>query len=122
MAIVDLEEVIDDETWKDLSMHVQEAFSAVQFWYPDEPEASEDEVYQRAIKGHCMTCDGTLGPLTMMVINQAGIVMIFCSGQCLSDMQVVGWLEEKYEYIVNTIKYRGGKVDPEEEEQDGGVH
>lgn len=107
MANIDLEEVITDEAWENLSEQIKELFKAVPFWYPDDPEEGENEVYQRAKNGHCMTCDAELGPLTMAAINMAGVVMIFCCGQCYTDMQVVGWLEDKYEDIVTTIKFRG---------------
>lgn len=112
---VDLSEVIkEDGSWDNLHPTVREALTALPFWYPDEAVDDDNEIYARALRGHCMTCDGQLKDLTMLCLNQAGIVMIYCSGACYTDMQVTGWLEEKYEDLVDTIKFRGGRGDTPE--------
>jgi hypothetical protein len=111
MPYVDLEPVLRDSTWDDLPTSVQGVLANMELYVPDDPEAAEGEVYSRAQAGHCMTCDGELKDLTMLCINRAGVIMIFCCGQCYTDMQITGWIEEVYEDIVQKIKFRGGKGD-----------
>lgn len=114
MPFVDLEPVIREHgDWDKLSPIVQGTFQHLELWVPDTAEEDEQEVYIRALKGHCMTCDGPLSDLTMLAVNKAGIVMVYCCGQCYTDMQLVGWIEEQYQDLVDAIKFRGGKVDPD---------
>lgn len=113
---VDLESILSETALQELPTIVRDTLDHVELWIPDDPEQEENEVYNRAKRGHCMTCDGELKQLTMLCINQAGIVMIFCCGQCYTDMQVTGFLEEQYQDLVDAIKFRGGQVEADEPE------
>jgi hypothetical protein len=76
-------------------------------WVPDKPAQEEIEVYDRAINGQCMTCSAELGDTTMLTLNRAGVIMIYCGGACYTDQQVVGWMMEQYDDMVQKIKFRG---------------
>jgi hypothetical protein len=75
----------------------------------DTPE--EELIYSRAKDGNCMTCQAALGEDTMIVIASTGIIYAACGGACLTDMQVIGWLEEQHQDIVDKVKFRGGEGD-----------
>lgn len=84
----------------------------------DEAEAgSVPYIYQRALKGYCMCCDGELGkdtlivvgaPFTDAVVEETHVVLVFCSGACMTDMHVKGWLQQKYDDIQQQVEFRGG--------------
>jgi len=80
-------------------------------------EGSMDEMYQNALNGMCMTCGRTLGRTSLATIgaphvdgeeDETYIIMIFCSGQCHMDMQVMGWIQTAHDDIVQAIQFRGG--------------
>jgi hypothetical protein len=82
------------------------------------PEKSMGYIYARVLKGYCMTCDGELGRNTIVCITtpfadseevEPRVVMVYCSGQCLSDMQVLGFLQESQEHIGQQVDFRGGR-------------
>lgn len=78
------------------------------------------EVYHRMLTGCCATCGSELGDTTMIVMGapyvdgqrpETHIVMVFCGGACLQDMQITGWLQEVYDDINQRIQFRGGMGD-----------
>lgn len=71
----------------------------------------EQHMYERIENGHCMLCNAELGSTTTLIINARGVLMVFCGGACFSDMQVMGWLMEKYDDLVDQVKFRGGEGD-----------
>lgn len=109
MPHVDLEEVFEDDGWGEIPEQTVDTLKAIPLWVPDDMQAEEAEVYDRALKGHCMTCGGPLGLTTMVTVNQAGIVMLHCGGACYTDQQVLGWLQEHYDDMVERLKFRGGQ-------------
>ena len=74
------------------------------------------EQFQMAQQGFCMTCHGSLGPSTMVIAIEQGVVGLFCGGACLQDMQVLGFLNEQTSDITDNIKFRGGQGDKPESE------
>ena len=79
--------------------------------HPLEVSAATDderEVYARAERGRCMTCEGELKENTMAMVARQGTIFLACSGQCMTDMQVVGWIEEVHDDILSAVKFRGG--------------
>lgn len=72
------------------------------------PEDDEDvkALVEKGLEGKCMTCGGGLGNTTMLVINKHGIIMVFCGGACLTDMQVVSWIQEKHDDMIQAIQFR----------------
>lgn len=80
---------------------------------------TDDERYQAVLSlaedGKCMTCQAPLGTNSVVVIKADGVHMLFCGGACLTDMQVVHWLEEVHDDIVDQVKFRGGAGDVPEE-------
>lgn len=90
---------------------LKETIESIGLFVPDELQGDEQQIYHRAVVGRCMTCEAELGETMMACINQAGVVMMFCSGACYSDMQVMGYLQEQHEDIVDKVKFRGGQGD-----------
>jgi hypothetical protein len=76
---------------------------------PGDPE--QKEIYARVADGLCMTCEGPLGDNTMLIVSSRGIVFVSCGGACLTDMQVLGWLQEQHEDISQKVDFRGGGGD-----------
>lgn len=74
-------------------------------------EPGEEELYENMLEGKCVTCGSELGEHTMVMLNRSGIIALFCQGQCATDMQVVGWLNEAYQDIQQSIEFRGGAGD-----------
>lgn len=78
------------------------------------------EIYHRMLTGCCATCGSALGATTMIVMGapyvdgetpETHVVMVFCGGACLQDMQITGWLQEVYDDINQRIQFRGGMGD-----------
>jgi hypothetical protein len=119
VAHVDLEEVFEKTGWGDLPESLIDIFMAIPLWVPDvEDDEEEIIVYTRARNGHCMACNGPLGPTTMITLAPGGIVMIHCGGACYTDQQVMGWLEEQYSDMVDKVKFRGGHGDANDGDDD----
>ena len=74
---------------------------------PKEESPAEREVFDRAREGRCMTCGAELGEHTMIVVTHSNVVMLYCSGMCYTDMQVLGFIQEVHEDVVQRIKWRG---------------
>jgi hypothetical protein len=76
-------------------------------------ELGEDELemYRPVTEGRCMTCKGPLGEQTVFFVTHNGIVAGYCSGPCVQDMAILGWLQEQHEDIVDNINFRGGRGD-----------
>ena len=82
-------------------------------------QGSMDEMYQHGLEGKCMTCGRNLGRTTLATIgaphvdgeeDETFVIMVFCSGQCLMDMQVMGWIQTAHDDIVQAIQFRGGNA------------
>lgn len=91
--------------------NVVELVEAIGLFIPDEMTSEEQEIYNRGVQGQCMTCGAELADTTMIVLNRAGVVMMYCGGACYSDMQVMGWLIEQHGDIVSAVKFRAGGAD-----------
>lgn len=69
--------------------------------------SDEQEIYDRARNGRCMTCEGQLGKNSNVIVNRFGIVAAYCSGQCHSDMAIMGFLQETHDDLTSQIAFRG---------------
>jgi hypothetical protein len=79
----------------------------------------ERKIYDAMLEGGCATCTKPVGKGTLIVIGRQGIGGMFCSGKCMADMHVMGWLQETHEDVRQAIEFRGGAGDePEEEESE----
>lgn len=67
----------------------------------------ESEIYDRVKHGRCMTCNGVMGEHANFIVTTHGIVGGYCSGQCHSDMAVLGFLQEQYDDLTSAISFRG---------------
>lgn len=97
--------------FKDMPRNLQSLVEGVGF--AEFVDMSEDEasIYDRVRHGLCMTCEGHLGKNSNFIISRIGIVGGYCSGQCHSDMAVLGFLQEQHDDITSAIKFRGGGGD-----------
>lgn len=78
---------------------------------PNNHEESIREMWDAFEEGKCMMCRGPLGAHTMIILSVQGICAGFCSGVCLQDMGVIGWLQEQHDDIQDRVKFRGGEGD-----------
>jgi hypothetical protein len=86
---------------------------------PDGLNEDQREVFEWALNGHCMTCRNELGPATMLLVIQQGVVGVYCQAMCMSDMQVIGWLGQQHQDLTERIQFRGDiDADEAEEEED----
>jgi len=98
----------------DLGDDVPEGISALLGTIPlvevDEGDEFQEEM-DRVKEGKCMVCGTELAEFTCVLVAPVGVVGVFCSGQCLQDLNVLGWLQEQHDDIQETVKFRGGKGD-----------
>jgi hypothetical protein len=99
------------EWYAGLPANMQAVLEGIPFVVP----ADEDEarIYARGQTGHCMTCNAELGDDTMIVLASTGLLFVACGGACLTDMQVIGWLQEQFKDISDRVQFRGGGADEE---------
>lgn len=107
--------IVQPKLGDDVPESIKELIQEIGFFIPDQLQGDEPLVYNRAVQGQCMTCSAECADTTMVVLNRAGVIMIYCGGTCYSDMQVMGWLEEQHSDMVQAVKFRGGAI-----EADGG--
>ena len=77
----------------------------------DHLEGDSLTAYEPLTQGKCMTCGSKLGELTVLFVHTRGIVAGYCSGPCIQDMAVLGWIQEQHDDIVDGINFRGGRGD-----------
>jgi hypothetical protein len=71
-------------------------------WEMAIPEGMEEHgAYQNAAGGHCMTCTRELGENTVTLVDERGVIGLWCNGQCLADMQAISFLTEVMDAIVS---------------------
>jgi hypothetical protein len=104
---------VDPKMGPDVPENIVELIKEVGLFVPTNMSPEEAQVYNRGVTGHCMTCGALCADTTMVTLNRAGAIMIYCGGACYSDMQVMGWLVEQHGDIVQTIQFRGGSIDPD---------
>jgi hypothetical protein len=102
---IDLPDAVPDEIRETIEFHQGDLM------VPDDVDVGTLKLYQMASEGKCMTCHSTLGQDTMLGVNRHGIVLIFCCGPCYTDMQIMGWLQEHYDDMIQSIQFRGGRGD-----------
>ncbi len=83
----------------------------------EEDQVGDDanEMLDPLRNGYCMTCGCELGAQIVILINNRGIVAGYCSGPCLQDQAVLGWIQEQHDDIRDNIRFRGGKGDVAED-------
>jgi hypothetical protein len=78
-------------------------------------ETDEAEMYAPLTRGRCMTCKAQLGEQTVLFVTVNGIVAGYCGGACVQDLAVIGWLQEQFDDIQDSINFRGGRGDQPEQ-------
>lgn len=87
----------------------------------DYDETSSEDHVLRAKTGRCLCCNKSLHEEpdeAIFLTTSSGLIGGYCSGLCLDDLTVIAWLQEKFDDIISTVKFRAGIVDadgPEEE-------
>ncbi len=80
----------------------------------DTPEAA---LYRAQLEGKCATCQGVVGREAMFLVQGGVVCGIFCGGQCMVDMQLIGWMQEQHDDIVQAIQFRGNNRGDQPEEE-----
>jgi hypothetical protein len=73
---------------------------------PDEQSPEAMVIYQRAKDGYCMLCESKCGETVVIVANDLGVVMLFCSQVCMQDFLNMHWLMEQYDDMVESARFR----------------
>lgn len=87
-------------------------------WADVSNEEHKAVLEERCKVGKCMTCEGSLGQQTILVIDTVGIITAYCTPPCFQDMSVLDWLSETYDDIVQQVKFRGGQIAADEPEEE----
>jgi hypothetical protein len=95
---------VEDEPIPD---NLQMIIDSIGFISSEQSDDDLKELFKQSEEGKCMCCKGPLGPRTSIVLTTQGIVMIFCCGQCHTDMAVLGWLQEQHDDVMSAVKFRG---------------
>jgi hypothetical protein len=103
----------DEEEVDELPENLDALMRDVPFFLPEDADEQTMLVVKRGAQGLCCMCSKPLGKNTLLMLGADGIKMAFCSGACLVDMQLVGWLQMIYDDIVQQVKFRGGHIDPD---------
>lgn len=67
----------------------------------------EHDAYEHMRRGGCMLCGEPLGEDTLILLDEQGILGMWCSTQCLGDMHIIPWLEE-------TLSAKIARISPDE--------
>lgn len=73
----------------------------------------EQEAYQHAIRGKCMACGRDLEGDTIVLIDARGVLGVWDSAECCSNMHALSFLREVEEAVVTRIEERENE-DPSE--------
>lgn len=108
---------MDQESANEIPERLDEIIDELGVFVPPDENPASAVVFERMLDGHCATCGAELGENTFAIIGQpigtdkVMAVMLFCGGACMSDMQVLGWMQTEHDGMVQAIKFRGGQVD-----------
>lgn len=78
---------------------------------PESNDPEIDELLGLIRAGKCQTCRAPLTDHTIVFVSQHGVVAAYCSGPCVQDMAVMGWLQEQHQDLQSSILFRGGAGD-----------
>lgn len=87
---------------------LKELIDAIGIYQPENAAEQTKAIIQLGVDGRCMTCGNKLMSDTMAIVNKAGVVMLYCSGVCMTDMQVMNWLTMEYDDMVQRLQFRSG--------------
>lgn len=83
----------------------------------DDDQGNMRKMVEAGKAGRCMACGASLGPTTLVLMSSQGIGAVYCGGVCITDLQVLGYLQEAHEEIIHRIGFRGQseeRAEPEE--------
>jgi hypothetical protein len=78
---------------------------------PDHATAATRPIYARMLNRQCMACGSELKANTILMVSALGVVGIFCGGTCENDWQVLGYLREQHDDLLEKIELRGKGVE-----------
>lgn len=92
--------------FKKMPPNMQKVIHSIGF--PDFENMNEDEaeVYELARQGKCMACHSDLSRTALLIVNRFGVVAAYCSGPCMTDFVVIGYLQEQHEDISVQVRMR----------------
>jgi hypothetical protein len=73
---------------------------------PRNLDAQTKKVYEIGQQGKCMLCHRKVGSEAVLKITAAGILEVYCSHTCSTDMIAMGWITEKYDDLSDALKFR----------------
>lgn len=85
---------------------IQEVIHTHGIYVPDDVSEESRTLYERALEGHCMLCDSECGETTCLILNDLGVVMVFCQQVCLQDFLNMHWIMVQYDDMVEAAKFR----------------
>lgn len=85
---------------------VKETIDKHGIYVPDDLTDESRVFYQRALEGECMLCETDCGDTTCVILNDLGVVMMFCSQVCLQDFLNMHWMMQQYEDMVEAARFR----------------
>lgn len=88
--------------------HIEELLQLNGVYVPENLPVQAREPYDRMLNGQCVACGGELKNNTVAFLTKHGISMLFCSGVCVSDYNIIGWLAQTYDDLTDALKFRGG--------------
>lgn len=71
-------------------------------------------VYTRMTHWQCMHCEGTVGDGSTVIVNELGVVMLFCSQMCLGDFFHMHGMMEIYDELSDKAKMRNAIAEGKE--------
>jgi hypothetical protein len=69
-------------------------------------EKGTEQIFRLGQEGRCMMCGSALAEDTILFITKEGIFAVYCRGACLTDQQIIGWLQERHEDLVHQVEFR----------------
>lgn len=85
---------------------VDEIIKEAGIYVPDDISDEERVLYERMLLGECILCERACGEHTAIIVNDIGVVMLFCSQVCLQDFFNMHWMMEQYDDFVEKAKFR----------------
>lgn len=80
------------------------------------PDAEEEEAIKEMMGnihlGQCLLCERKVGAKASAVVAKQGLIMLFCSGVCMTDMILRGWIEEIHGDMTEALEFRKTQPTP----------
>ena len=109
---VEIYEEARDRLFESLGGSLIEMLEVYEYKIYCEDGYDEHDAYEHMRRGGCMLCGEPLGEDTLILVDEQGILGLWCSTTCLSDMHIIPWLEEM-------LTAKIARIDPNNKEEEG---